>query len=207
MKINLFYDLVCPWCYIGHTRLHAALAAYPAGKVAVEYRPFQLAPDLPREMPKSEYFGQRGIDPDAVAKGNAKATAIGKALGIDIDGSRSTTACNTRDAHRLVLWAPAEKKAALIGALYDAYHGKGNSLADVAALAAAAAQADVAGEAAARAFLEGNELVNELKQQVQQAYQLPVITVPFMVIDDRFPVQFVHLPEVAEFALLNMYEG
>jgi len=66
--------------------------------------------------------------------------------------------------------------------------------------------AGVASSTEAKRFIESTELAEHVRAQVKEAYTMPIITVPYMVVNHRFPVQFTHMEGVAEFAMLNLFE-
>ncbi|MEU8384666.1 DsbA family protein, partial [Streptosporangium sp. NPDC048865] len=112
MKVEIYSDVVCPWCYIGHTRFARAVERYRAGggEVEVEFRPFQLAPDT-----KSD--GELTLTWAATRFGGAEQAAqmfdrvrgIAAEDGLVLDFDRSIQA-NTFDAHRLIQLAGEQGK-------------------------------------------------------------------------------------------------
>ena len=205
MKISVYYDLVCPWCYLGHARLTSALAAYPADGVAVDWRPFQLAPDLDHEVTKDAYYRQRGMDPEAMRRVHKRIVELGKPLGLAFDFGRTDRIANTLDAHRLVAWAPADRRADVVEALFRGYFVDGMSLARTQDLVTVAQRCGLGTTDDVTRFLESGELADTVRAQVKEAYTLPIITVPYIVVNNRFPVQFTHLEGVAELALRNLW--
>src|SRR5687767_13003626 len=101
MKVEIYSDVVCPWCYIGEKRFERALAAYPGAEaVEVIFRAYQLDPAAPpRAIPLRRYLERRfGAPADGMTK-QVSAAAAGE--GIEIDWDRAL-AVSTRQAHRLM---------------------------------------------------------------------------------------------------------
>jgi predicted DsbA family dithiol-disulfide isomerase len=191
VKVEIYSDVVCPWCYIGERRLTRALEAFAQrGHVDVVFRPYQLDPTAPSEaVPLAEYvqrrFGGRFdhmLDRvTAMAKGEDIAIAWDKALSV-----------NTRTAHRLLMWAQSEYGAgvqrALMEKLFDLYFTKGANVADVDQLAEAAAEVGVDRDRA-REYLQSDRGVQELEAEFDKARRLGIQAVPTFVVDGRYVVE------------------
>lgn len=123
IKLDILSDPVCPWCYIGKANLDRALAARPDHPFEIEWHPFQLNPDMPREgMDRQAYldakFGGRE-QADAVYGRIAEAAV---AAGLDLKLSEIPRTPNTIDAHRLIHWAGLEgRQTAAVSRLFKAY--------------------------------------------------------------------------------------
>ncbi|MEE4119816.1 MAG: DsbA family oxidoreductase [Paracoccaceae bacterium] len=130
IKLDIFSDPVCPWCFIGKARLDAALAERPAHPFTIEYHPFQLNPDIPREgMDRRAYleakFGGKAQADEVYARIDAAADEAG----LGIDWSRIVRTPNTLDAHRLIHWAGIEgRQIAVVSALFRAYFVEGRDI-------------------------------------------------------------------------------
>ena len=102
MKIEIWSDVVCPWCYIGKRRLEHALGEFEhADEVEIAWRSFQLNPDTPpgTAVPTKEYLVQR-FGPQA-SQMTGRVAALGRDEGLDLNFDTSLTV-NTLDAHRLL---------------------------------------------------------------------------------------------------------
>ncbi|WP_018635184.1 DsbA family oxidoreductase [Parafrankia elaeagni] len=110
MKVEVWSDVVCPWCYIGKRRLEKALDSYEhAGEVEVVWRSFQLDPTQRRgeNIPTSQMLtGKYGVSPAEAAAMNDRVTALAAAEGLAYRLDQAVTA-NTFDAHRLIHFADA----------------------------------------------------------------------------------------------------
>lgn len=140
VKLDILSDPICPWCYIGKAHLDAALAEHPNHPFEIEWHPFQLNPDMPRDgMDRRAYLeGKFGGKEGAVrAYAPVVETAEKTGLKIDFEGMKRTP--NTLDAHRLIHWAGIEgRQTAAVSALFQAYFvdardiGSAEVLADIA---------------------------------------------------------------------------
>ncbi|MGE0706010.1 MAG: DsbA family oxidoreductase [Vicinamibacterales bacterium] len=191
MKVDIYSDVVCPWCYIGERRFARALSGFPeANRVEVVFRPYQLDPSAPATaVPLAEYlerrFGRR-ID-GMLGRVSAEAEREGIAIAWD-----QALSANTRTAHRLLELAEREHGAAVQRALaerlFDLYFTRGGNIADTGQLADAAASAGMDGDRV-RAYLESDEGLPELQAAFDEARRLGIRAVPTFVIDERYVVE------------------
>ncbi|MCV6594612.1 MAG: DsbA family oxidoreductase [Silicimonas sp.] len=123
IKLDILSDPICPWCYIGKANLDRTLEARPDHPFDIEWHPFQLNPDMPREgMDRQAYL-------DAKFGGRAKADEIygriaeaGRAAGLTMRLTEIARTPSTIDAHRLIHWAGLEgRQTAAVSRLFKAY--------------------------------------------------------------------------------------
>ncbi len=191
MKVEIFADITCPWCYIGERRFQNALAQFAdAHTVDVVHRPFQLDPSAPAEArPLSEYLAQRfGEISGSVTR---RVSTVAEQEGISINWERALSA-NTRDAHRLLRLAGTEYGAdvqqALLEALFAAHFTHGQDVSDHETLVELGRAAGIdAGRAAA--YLAGQEGAREVDQELQHAYAMGIRGVPLFVFDELYAVE------------------
>lgn len=187
MLIEVFADLVCPWCYIGWRRLHRALAERPALRAEIRWRPFQLNPDMPaagmdRQLYLHAKFGSR--ERARQIYGVVEETARRDGLALDLSRIRRTP--NTFDAHRLVRWSESLGDASsMVEALFEAYFVNGADLSDWDALADAASAAGRDRESALSVLKNGEEAA-AVRAADAQARQLGLHAVPCFVFDRRY---------------------
>ena len=191
MKVEVWSDLVCPWCYIGERRFQRALDAFPGReRVEMRFAPFQLDPAAPAAaLPLTTYLTGRYGAHAAAMQERAGAAAREEGIVMRWDAA---LAVNTRSAHRLVGLAEREHGAAVQRALVDRLFGlhfeRGGDLGDVDTLVAEAAAAGMDADRA-RAYLEAGEGAAELDHDLARAYALGVGSVPTFLIDDRWVIQ------------------
>ena len=192
MKVEIYADVACPWCYIGKHRFDRALAAFPgAAGVEVVYRPYQLDPDAPAEAGSHRAYLDERYGPEASSM-DARVAQLGLAEGIDFDFDHALHV-NTLAAHRLLAYALAEggpaAQTALSEALYEARFATGGNVGDHAQLAQLAEQAAGLDRAATAAYLDSGAGTDEVLAQIGQARQLGVKSVPTFVFDERYAVE------------------
>jgi len=137
IRVDLWADIACPWCYLGVRRLDAALAQ-SGEDVVVRHRPFMLNPDLPPEgVPMAGYLEARLGSAEAVAEGHARLTALGQEVGISYDFAAVGKAPNTRLVHHLLVSYDGDpRQHAVELAFYSAYFERGLDVTDAATLVA-----------------------------------------------------------------------
>ena len=135
-RLDIFSDPVCPWCYIGKVLLDRALEAHPAHDFVIEWQPFQLNPDLPREgVDRASYLEAKFGGKARAAQVYARIEEAAQAAGLVIDFAAMKRMPNTLDAHRLIHWAGLEgRQAAMVAALFAAFFLDGRDIGDAATL-------------------------------------------------------------------------
>ncbi|WP_045742516.1 DsbA family oxidoreductase [Actinoplanes rectilineatus] len=181
MDIQVWSDVVCPWCYLGRHRLEAALAMF-GEDVTVTYRAYQLDPSpVPEPLPVTTVMANAAEMVDRV-------TAAGAADGLVLDFGRAVTA-NTFTAHRLIAWAALrDRQSAMLDALQRAHFADGVDLGSVPALAAVAGTIGL-DAAEALSYLESQAGTAAVRNDLDEARELGVTSVPTLVIDGKFVIQ------------------
>ncbi|MFG3604090.1 DsbA family oxidoreductase [Micromonospora chersina] len=200
MEIEIYADVVCPWCWIGKRRLEQALASYD-GEVTVRFRPFQLDPTPVTEpKPLIEALGAKFGGRDKAEGMAAHVTQVAKGAGIDMRFDRAVAA-NTFEAHRLVRFATERGKAAeLVERLYRAHFQDGIDVGSTDALVTLAGEVGL-DETEARDYLESNLGRREVAADLSAAHQLGVSSVPTFVLAGKYAVTGAQEPETLLAAL------
>jgi len=187
VEIEIYADVVCPWCFIGKRRLEKALESYP-GDVTVRYRPFQLDPSpVPRPEPTIEALARKFGGPERARKITEQTTQTAARDGLELNFAKSLTA-NTFDAHRLVRLADqVGKSEELVEALYQAHFVDGVDVGSHAELARLAGTVGL-DEAEAKAYLDSGEGTDELRAALAEARALGVTAVPMFVFAGKYGV-------------------
>lgn len=130
IRLDIFSDPVCPWCMIGKANLDQALARMDGQPFAIEWHPFQLNPDLPREgVDRRAYLEAKFGGKMAAAQVYAQIDAAARAAGVALDLAAIARTPNTLDAHRLIHWAGLEGvQQAVVSALFRAYFTEGRDI-------------------------------------------------------------------------------
>lgn len=187
MIIDVYADVVCPWCYIGERRLEQALSQRPELEVERRWRPFQLQPGMPKAGVPWDEFAQRkfgGVQRAQAAFGQV--VAAGASDGLTFNFDRVVSAPNTVDAHRLILFADRfGRQWEMAEALFAAYFTYGRNLNNSDHLVAVATEVGLMA-ADVQVFLTSVEGINEVTQSQAEAGQLGIQGVPFFVIDGRY---------------------
>ncbi|WP_067481307.1 DsbA family oxidoreductase [Actinomadura hibisca] len=191
MRVEIWSDLICPWCYIGKRRFEKALAAFDhRDEVEVVHRSFQLDPSTPRgeahdlaEMLAAKFGMPRERAVSMNREMEARAAEDGLTYNL-VGGSVG----NTADAHRLLHLAEAKNiQPQVLEAFYKAYFTDQKSLFDRDSLLAVATEAGLPAEETAR-VLDSDEYADAVVSDQQAAQQMGATGVPFFVLDNRYGV-------------------
>jgi predicted DsbA family dithiol-disulfide isomerase len=189
MRIDVWADLVCPWCYIGKRRLQWALTELGmTDDVHVVHRAFQLDPSAsgPRQPTLDHLAEKYGVTREQALSMMANVTEVAEAEGLHYRLDRTMTG-NTRDAHRALLWAQETQPTSvqpLLDDLYSAYFEQGESIFTSAELLPFAQARGYDTEALAH-VLEGNGYSDLVAADQEAARALGTTGVPFFVFDER----------------------
>ena len=198
LRIDIWSDVVCPWCWIGKHRLATALEQLgEAGhKVDIHWHAFQLDPESDgTPVPLREAYEQKFGGRERTEQILAQTQATGRAEGLPFDFDQGQVRVNTLKAHRLIWLASREGDADKVGeALFRAHFARGRNLADTQTLVDAGAEGGLT-EARVRAMLESDEGLAEVRAQLAQAQALGIRAVPTFVLDGRLAVQGAQSPE------------
>ena len=202
LKVEIWSDVVCPWCYIGKRRLEAAVASSGV-PVEVTWRSFQLDPTAPRESTEdvATYLGRKyGGGREAGLAMNERVSQVAAQDGLEYHLDQAQRA-NTVDAHRLLhLAAEHGLQDALKERLLRAYFTEGQAVGDRDALAALADEVGLPSDRV-RAVLATDEYAEEVAADQAEAQALGANGVPFFVIDRRYGVSGAQPVELFEQAL------
>jgi predicted DsbA family dithiol-disulfide isomerase len=189
MQIDIYADIVCPWCYIGWQRLRRAMADRADVATDVRWKPFRLNPEMPpggieRDLYLATKFG--GVE--RARQIAATVTEAARRDGLPMAYDRIRRAPNTMDAHRLVQWADGfGRGTAMVETLHAAYFTEGTDIGDPTALPDLARRAGLDPVAAA-IHLSGPQGVDYVASSDMRARELGIQAVPFFVFDRRYAV-------------------
>lgn len=187
MRIEVYADIACPWCYIGERRLEQAMQQRPDLEIVRHWRPFQLQPGLPATGVPWNEFAPRKFGGESRAEAMFQHVArVGAPDGIDFRFDRVATAANTTDGHRLILFAAEQgREWDMVERLFQAYFTDGRNLNNIDDLVAAAVAVGL-DEAATRQFLDSDRFREEVAESQDIADQLGIQGVPFYIINERY---------------------
>lgn len=207
MKLEIWSDVVCPWCWIGKRRVERALAAFPhRDQVEVTWRSFLLDPGAtsdgrPVNERLAEKYGVSLAEADAM---NARVTAIAAQDGLDYHLDRAVSA-STVNAHRLLHLATERGRGEeLQENLFDAYFSRGVDLGEDEALVRLAVDAGLDADEV-RSLLAGDAYADAVRADLAQARAYGISGVPFVVLDGRLGVSGAQPVEVFAEALAQAW--
>lgn len=191
LTVDIWSDVVCPWCYLGKRRFEAALERFEhRDDVTVTWHSFELDPEAPQsnDEPAAERLARKyGMTVEDAEAKHAQMTEMGAAEGVEFryDLSRSG---NTFNAHRLIqLAGEHDLQDAVKERLLRAYFTEGEPIGDPDRLVALVAEAGLDADEA-RAVIEGDAYAEAVREDEQIARQIGIQGVPFFVIGRRFGV-------------------
>ncbi|SDP41758.1 Predicted dithiol-disulfide isomerase, DsbA family [Pedococcus dokdonensis] len=209
VEIDVWADVVCPWCYLGKRRLELAIAesAHPA-EVTVTYHAFQLDPKAAHSTGETvlAWLAQRyGTDLAGAREIAERPAVMGRPDGVHIDVDKQLRA-NSFDAHRLVALGLAQGgpalQAAVLERLYSAHFSEGKAIDDVESLQRLGAEAGLDGRRVS-AVLAGDEFADHVRADEIAARDIGVTGVPFFVANRRVALSGAHPVET----LLQLIEA
>lgn len=209
MKIEVWSDYVCPFCYIGKRRLEMALSATGLqDKAEVVYKVFQLDPTTPAMSGGSSIEGlskKYGISLQEAKQMMANVAEQAKTVGLSYNVEEMKVA-NTLDAHRLAKLGEAEGKSfAVTERLMSAHFIQGERVDDPIVLTAIADEVGISTERIAT-MLQSDEFKDSVQQDIAEAGEIGVQGVPFFVINRKYAISGAQPTEVFEQALRKVAE-
>ncbi|MBN8547925.1 MAG: DsbA family oxidoreductase [Deltaproteobacteria bacterium] len=187
LKIEVFSDIVCPWCYVGKRRLDAALKSFDSRiPVSVTWKAFQLNPKLPTEgVAWAEYMHQK-FGAQRVQEMNANLTELGKEDGINFRFDKIQRSPNTFQAHRLNWLARQEgQQDEVVEAVFRAYFSEGKDIGEIQTLMKIGAACGIPLQRLQR-FFGSSEGVSEVQAEVQEAVARDISMVPHFVMNKEY---------------------
>ncbi len=189
MVIDVWADVLCPWCFIGKRRLEKALQNFPdREQVTIRHRAYQLQPDLRETRPTKTYLAEKfQTSEDQVTLMQAKVCAVADGEGLCYDLNHTLTG-NTFDAHRLLLWsAKIGKQDELLEALFSNYFEKSISIFSHLDLVSAAVGVGIDADKADE-LLTSDLFTDEVVADRNLAGELGASGVPFFVFNMKYGV-------------------
>jgi predicted DsbA family dithiol-disulfide isomerase len=146
MRIDIYSDTVCPWCYLGKRRFELAMAARPQYEPRVTWRPFELNPDIPPEgLDRAAYLAAKAGDPKRMAEAQAELTRQGEASGIVFRFDLIERMPNTRRSHLLIAHAArCGRQTAVKDRVMRGYFEEGCDIGDIEVLVRLGVEAGLA---------------------------------------------------------------
>ena len=197
MRIEVVFDTVCPWCYIGKRRLEAALRGYPGVDIRPIWRPFLLNPEMPPEgMDRTAYLVRKFGGETRVKRVYGAIADAGQTVEIDFDFERIRRTPNSVDSHRLVLFATRHGKAdAAVEALFFNYFINGRDTGDIDVLIRIGRDLGLDADALG-SYLATDQDVNLIYEENARAHRMGISSVPSFVFNGDMAISGAHPPDV-----------
>ncbi|TCK62932.1 DsbA family oxidoreductase [Curtobacterium sp. PhB136] len=207
VKVDVWSDIACPWCYIGKRKFEAGVAAF-GGPVEVEYHSFELSPDTPVDFEGTEaefLSGHKGMPVDQAQQMLDQVTAIAASVGLDYD-FESMHHTNTVQAHQVIHLAKEHgRQLEMVERLFAAYFERGEHVGQESSLADLAAEIGLDRDEVLATLRDDAKLADVRADQAQaQAYGIN--GVPFFVIDGKYGVSGAQDPAAFEQVLRQVVE-
>ncbi len=207
IKIDIWSDIVCPFCFIGKKKLEQAISKLQLSEqVEIEWHSFQLDPDFPKgeAIPSAEYLAQRKNYPiEQINAIQQQLTTSAKVYGFDFQFEKALS-FNTIDVHRLWQWSKTlGKSSELKEALMKAYFTDGIDLSKEENVLQVVENCGL-DKVEAELILKSNQFSNEVDEDIYHASQIGVRGVPFFVLNNQFAISGAQDDSVFETALLKL---
>jgi predicted DsbA family dithiol-disulfide isomerase len=204
MQVEIWSDVVCPWCYIGKRRFESALAAFKhREQIEIVWKSFELDPNAPRtsEDTLNQMLAKKyGMSAEKAAEANERVTSLAAQEGLDYHLDQAHPG-NTFDAHRLIhLAASHGLQGAMKERLMHAYFTEGQPVGDIETLVKLGAELGL-DAAKTRIALASDTYADEVAADEKEARMLGISGVPFFVIDEKYGISGAQPVELFQQAL------
>ena len=196
LRIDIISDVVCPWCYLGYSRLKQAIEQLGDDyRIDIRWQPFELHPDMPQTGADREtYLGERFGSPEKLNEATHAIQQVGIEAGIQFNFSEKDRIPNTKLAHQFVLAATKSQLATpFVLALFHAYFTDGKDIAKQSILEEIALGIGMKTSDIEYALSSKAKTLTEKK--LQQLRSIDIHSVPTYVINDKYLIQGAHTPE------------
>lgn len=198
MKVDIWSDVRCPYCYIGKRKFEMALADFARKEeVEIEWHSFELNPDLATILDKDpyDYLAERyGKSREWAIETHKQVTQTAAEIGLKFDFDRSIIA-NSFDAHRLIQMAKQCSAADVVEEnLFKAYFTEGKNIADHSVLLQIGKDSGL-NVLDVKMMLKSGDFTDEVRHDEKTAQDLGITGVPFFVFDHKFAVSGAQAPE------------
>jgi predicted DsbA family dithiol-disulfide isomerase len=189
MKVEIYSDTVCPWCYIGKRRFERAMRLRPDIEFEVQWLPFELNPDLPSPgVERETYLARKFGDLERVQAMQAQLRELGSSLGLQFRFERTRRMPNTRLSHEVLQYAHgAGAQGAVIEALFKAYFEEGRDIGARPLLVDIGAAAGLDATELASA-LDSRRHQGEVEALERQAHEWGISGVPTFIFERNYAV-------------------
>lgn len=197
IRLDIFSDPVCPWCYLGKTQLDRALERHPEHPFLIEWHPFQLAPNMPRQgVDRGKYLLSIFGTQERTVAAHLRLAELGRAAGLEFNFGAIRTAPNTFDAHRLIHWAGLEgRQTPMVSALFRAYWREGRDIGDPEVLCDLAAETGLDRKMISRLIYSDADS-DLIRTREAHARERGISAVPTFIVADTHAISGAQPPEL-----------
>jgi len=197
IKLDIMSDPICPWCYIGKAHLDRALQDHPDHPFAIEWHPFQLNPEMPREgMDRRSYLERKFGGKEGAVRAYAPVVEHAEKAGLKINFEAMQRTPNTLDAHRLIHWAGIEgRQTAAVSALFKAYFVDARDIGDAEVLADIADSIEMDAAVVTR-LLKSDVDAQDIRDRDAHSRKMGVNSVPTFIVANTHAVPGAQPPEL-----------
>ena len=183
IRLDIFSDPICPWCFIGKHNLFAALSGVDKDLFSIEWHPFQLNPNMPEGgIDRRAYLKTKFGGKDGAVQAYLPVVEHAKSAGLAINFEAITKTPNTLKALCLIHWAKLEGcQAEIVQALFEAYFYHGKDIGDTVILVNIAAEAGMDTDMVKRLFASGQDKL-EIQERDASARDMGVRAVPTFIV-------------------------
>ncbi len=198
MKVEIWSDVMCPFCYIGKRKFESALSSFEnKDLIEVEWKSFQLNPNMKTDPGKSvnTYLAEvKGWSPEYAAEASEYVSGVASEVGLEYNMDKAVVA-NSFDAHRFVQFAKTKGKGdEAEEQLFKAYFTDGKNTADIPTLISLGEIIGLDSQEVEQ-VLRSQEFADAVNSDIMQAQQVGVKGVPFFVLDRKYAVSGAQQPE------------
>jgi len=204
LHIEIIFDAVCPWCYIGKRRLDRAQVLAPDVEPVIRWRPFQLDATIPPEgMDRQEYLDNK-FGRDRASEMYVQIQETGEAEGIAFAFDAITRSPNTINAHRLIRWAEVgDQQDAVVERLFELFFCEGEDIGETSVLLEAAREGQMDVDYIEEVLATDRD-IDEVEKEIALAHELGVQGVPTFVIDQQHLLVGAQRAEILADALVQI---
>ena len=188
IKLDIVSDPICPWCYIGKARLNQALEVAGDQPFDIEWRPFQLNPDMPSGGMDRRAYLEHKFGKERAVSFYMQIAEAAEASGLEVAFDKIKRTPNTIDAHRLIRWAKPEGcQTPLVNSLFRRYFAQGEDISEHAVLVDTAREVGMDPDVVSRLLKTGND-IEDIRAEDKAFREMGVQGVPCFVIGGKYVV-------------------
>lgn len=205
MKVEFIFDFTCPWCFIGFKRLKNVLETYKLNPIDLNFIAYQLNKTISYEgILYKDNLNSIFSDPIKMQNNLEMIKRIGVELGIQFNFEKDLITTKTLRAHKLLKWSPLNLKMEILEELFKSIFSDALNIGDDEVLVAISEKFKLGNKKEILSFLNSECSEEDVKNDYLRTEKMPILTIPFLWVDDTYQIQAAHLPDVIKSCLLNV---